>query len=180
MLTLQGIRRLSRFDQVGFLFFDASRKGFWRSFGAALVCLPIWGLAEYQQTTSLAHDAALHFLAVQIIAYMVSWLAYPLLVLQIADWFGVWPNYYRYMVAYNWFQPLLQLLWVPLLLLETLPGNEVGSLLGLVWIALQFVQIAYGWFLARYGLGVSTSTALAMAVLDMGLALLIDLIAARL
>lgn len=180
MLTLQGVRRLSRFDQIGFLFFDASRKGFWRSFGAALVCLPIWGLAEYQQTIALAHDAALRFLAIQLIAYMVSWLAYPLLVLQIADWFGVWPNYYRYMVAYNWFQPLLQLLWVPLLLLELVPGSQTGSLLGLIWIVLQLAQIAYGWFLARYGLGVSNSTALAMAVLDMGLALLIDLVAARL
>ena len=180
MLTLQGVRRLSRFDQVGFLFFDASRKGFWRSFGAAMVCLPIWIVAEYQQTSSLAHDAALRFLAIQIIAYVVSWLAYPLLVLQIADWFGVWPNYYRYMVAYNWFQPLLQILWLPLLLLEFLPTNEVGGVLGLLWIGLQLVQGAYGWFLARYGLGVTNSTALAMAVLDMALALLIDQVAGRL
>jgi hypothetical protein len=180
MLTLQGVRRLSRFDQVGFLFFDASRRGFWRSFGAALVCLPVWALAEYQQTASLSGDAALRFLAIQVIAYLVSWLAYPLLVLQIADWFGVWPNYYRYMVAYNWFQPMLQLLWLPLLLLEFLPGTHLGAILGLFWIALQLVQGAYGWFLARYGLGVSTSTALALAVLDMALALLIDQIAARL
>ena len=180
MLTLQGVRRLSRFDQVGFLFFDASRKGFWRSFAAALVCLPIWVLAEYQQTSALDHDAALRFLAIQIIAYVVSWLAYPLLVLQIADWFGVWPNYYRYIVAYNWFQPLLQLMWLPLLLLEFLPGKDVGGALGLIWILLQLVQVAYGWFLARYGLGVTTSTALAMAVLDMVLAMFIDQIAARL
>jgi hypothetical protein len=180
MLTLQGVRRLSRFDPVGFLFFDASRKGFWHSFYAALVCLPIWVLAEYQQTVSLSHEAALRFLAIQVIAYLVSWLAYPLLVLQIADWFGVWPNYYRYMVAYNWFQPLLQLLWLPLLLLEFLPGNYFGNMLGLFWIALQLIQGAYGWFLARYGLGVTPSTALAMAVLDMTLALFIDQIAGRL
>jgi hypothetical protein len=180
MLTVQGIRRLSRFDPVGFLFFDASRKGFWRSFGAAAVCLPVWALAEYQQTAHLAQDAALRFLAVQIVAYAVSWLAYPLVVLQIADWFGVWPNYYRYMVAYNWFQPLLQMLWLPLLLLEFLPRGQVGGILPLFWLVLQLVQGAYGWFLARYGLGVTTSTALAMAVLDMALALMIDQIAGRL
>ena len=180
MLTLQGVRRLSRFDQVGFLFFDASRRGFWNSFAAALVCLPIWVLAEYQQTAALEHAAALRFLAIQIIAYVVSWLAYPLLVLQIADWFGVWPNYYRYMVAYNWFQPLLQLLWLPLVLLEFLPPGDVAPVLGLIWIVLQLIQGAYGWFLARYGLGVSNSTALAMAVLDMALALMIDQIAAKL
>jgi len=180
MLTLQGVRRLSRFDQVGFLFFDASRKGFWRSFCAALVCLPIWALAEYQQTAALQSDTALRFLAIQFTAYVVSWLAYPLLVLQIADMFGVWPNYYRYMVAYNWFQPVLQLMWLPLLLLEFVPGSETASMLAILWILLQGVQGAYGWFLARFGLGVSTSTALALAVIDMLLALLIDQIAARL
>ena len=180
MLTLQGIRRLSRFDQVGFLFFDASRKGFWRSFLAAVVCLPIWILAEYHQAATMEPDAALRYLAVQLTAYVISWLAYPLIVLQIADWFGVWPNYYRYMVAYNWFQPLLQIFWLPLLLLEFLHNGQLGNILALLWVGLQFVQGAYGWFLARFGLGVSNSTALAMAVLDMLLALFIDQIAARL
>jgi hypothetical protein len=180
MLTLQGIRRLSRFDQVGFLFFDASRKGFWRSFGGAAVCLPIWALAEYQQVTTLHEGEALRFLAIQISAYVMSWLAYPLLVLQIADWFGVWPNYYRYMVAYNWFQPVVQVMWLPLVVLEFIPGNQTGEMAALLWLLLEVVQGAYGWFLARYGLGVSASTALALAVIDSALALLIDGIAIRL
>jgi len=180
MLTLQGVRHLSRFDQIGFLFFDASRKGFWRSFGAALVCLPVWALAEYQQVQALHDEAALRFLAIQFTAYVVSWLAYPLLALQIADMFGVWPNYYRYMVAYNWFQPVLQVMWLPLLLLEFVPGSQTAAMLGLMWILLQGVQGAYGWFLARYGLGVNSSTAVALAVIDMLLALLIDQVAARL
>ncbi|HMA48103.1 MAG TPA: hypothetical protein VKP60_00040, partial [Magnetospirillaceae bacterium] len=77
MLTLQGVRRLVRFDPVGFLFFDASRKGFWRSFGAALVCLPIWVLAEYQQILGLQADTVPRFLTIQISAYVMSWLAYP-------------------------------------------------------------------------------------------------------
>ena len=180
MLTLQGIRRLSRFDQVGFLFFDASRKGFWRSFGGAAVCLPIWALAEYQQVATMHGEAAWRFLAIQISAYVMSWLAYPLLVLQIADWFGVWPNYYRYMVAYNWFQPVLQLVWLPLVLLEFFPGSEMNDMLAVLWLLLEIVQGVYGWFLARYGLGVSASTALALAVIDSLLALLIDGIAIHL
>jgi hypothetical protein len=180
MLTLQGIRRLSRFDQVGFLFFDASRRGFWRSFGGALVCLPIWTLAEYQQVTTVHGDAALRFLAIQVTAYVVSWLAYPLLALQVADWFGVWPNYYRYMVAYNWFQPVLQLMWLPLVLLEFVPGSQTAEMSLALWVLLEMVQCAYGWFLARYGLGVSGSTALALAVIDSLLALLIDGIAINL
>ena len=180
MLTLQGIRRLSRFDQVGFLFFDASRKGFWRSFGSALVCLPLWGLAEYQQVTTLHGDAALRFLFIQITAFAVSWLAYPLLVLQIADWFGVWPNYYRYMVAYNWFQPVVQLIWLPLVVLEFFPSDQTTEMAEVLFLLIEGAQGAYGWFLARYGLGVSASTALALAIIDSLLGLLIDGIAIHL
>ena len=36
MLKLQGLRQLCHFDPQGFLFFDASRGGFWRSFAAAI------------------------------------------------------------------------------------------------------------------------------------------------
>ena len=180
MLTVQGVRRLAQFDQVGFLFFDASRKGFWRSFAAALVCLPMWVLEEYQQTAALDQDAAIRFVIIQAIAFAVAWLAYPLVVLQIADWFGVWPNYYRYMVSYNWFQPLLQLMWAPLLLLELLPGAREAQILSLFYLILLGIQGAYGWFMARYGLCVSTSTAIALTLIDMGLSYLIVSIATRL
>ena len=177
MLTLQGVRRLIRFDQVGFLFFDASRRGFWLSFGAALVCLPIWALAEYQQIMSPhGEDGIARFLALQITAYVVSWLAYPLLVLKIADMLGVWPNYYRYMVAYNWFQPVLQLMWAPLLILDALQTGQATDLTRLLYILIQIGQGAYGWFMARFGLGLSGWNALALTLIDLMLGLLIDLV----
>ena len=174
MLTLQGVRRLSRFDQVGFLFFDASRKGFWRSFISALICLPIWALTVYQRILTLEGEAAIRFLIIQVTSYAVAWLAYPLLVVKIADMFGLWPNYYRYMVAYNWFQPVLQLMWVPLLLLEPLQGNQVSHLAELLYVLIQGVQGAYGWFLARFGLGLTAWNALALTLIDLLLGLLID------
>ena len=179
MLTLQGIRRLSQFDQIGFLFFDASRKGFWRSFGAALICLPVWAILEYVHIARLDHDVP-HFIAMQGIAYAVGWLAYPLVALLVADMFGAWPNYYRYMVSYNWFQPVMQLMWLPVEVLEFLPGGETSSMPGLLALLIMAVQGVYGWFLARFGLGVSSSTALAMTVIDVGLGLLIDRVATQL
>ncbi len=179
MLTLQGIRRLSQFDQIGFLFFDASRKGFWRSFGAALICLPVWALLEYAHIRRVDHDVA-HFIAMQSIAFVMSWLAYPMVVLLVADMFGAWPNYYRYMVSYNWFQPLMQLMWLPVELFEFLPGGETSPIPGLLALVIMAVQGVYGWFLARYGLCVSSSTALALTVLDVGLGLLIVRIATEL
>lgn len=176
MLTLRGVRRLVRFDPVGFLFFDASRRGFWRSFGAALVCLPVWALAEYEQILSLHGEGVPRFLAIQVSAYAMSWLAYPLLVLKIADMLDVWPNYYRYMVAYNWFQPVLQLMWVPLLLLHAITGGQSGDLVRLLYLLIQIGQGAYGWFMARFGLGLSGWNALALTLIDVLLGLLIDVV----
>ena len=177
MLILQGLRLLTHFEERGFLFFDASRKGFWRSFFAALWCLPIWCLAQYEQILNLKDEAVEHFLTVQIIAYAVSWLAYPLLVLQIADWFGVWPNYYRYMVAYNWFRAVLQLVWLPLLLLNLVPSAQAPGMITLFVLIVQGVELSYDWFLARRGLGVHAGTAAALAFIDLLLALLIDQVA---
>jgi hypothetical protein len=179
MLTLQGIRRLSQFDQIGFLFFDASRKGFWRSFGAALVCLPVWALLEYVHVARM-DDGLGHFIAMQSIAYVVGWLAYPLVALLVTDMFGAWSNYYRYMVAYNWFQPVMQLMWLPVELFEFLPGGDTSPVPGLLALVIMAVQGVYGWFLARFGLCVSASTALALTVLDVALGLLIDRIATQL
>lgn len=176
MLTLQGIRRLVGFDPAGFLFFDASRQGFWRSFGAALICLPVWALAEYEQILTLHDQSVPRFIIIQATAYVMSWLAYPLLVLKIADMLDVWPNYYRYMVAYNWFQPVLQLLWAPLLLLEAVQGDQIGDAARMLYLVIQISQGAYGWFMARFGLGLSNLNALALTLIDILLGLLIDVV----
>jgi hypothetical protein len=175
MLILQGLRLLCHFDGRGFVFFDASRRGFWRSFLAALWCLPVWALAQYEQ---LQHVAAVHSLAVQAIAYVVAWLAYPLLMVRVADHFGVWGNYYRYMVTYNWFRAVLQLIWLPLLLLNLLPGPQPEGMVGLFFLLVQAVELTYDWFLARFGLQVAATTAAALAAIDFLLGLLIDQIAA--
>ena len=180
MLILQGLRQLSQFDEGGFLFFDASRKGFWRSFSAALWCLPIWFLAQYEQIVGLDDAKVTHFLMVQGVAYIIAWLAYPLLLVRVADIFGAWPNYYRYMVAYNWFRAVLQLIWLPLLLLNLWPEAQAPGMLTLFFLIVQGVELAYDWFLARRGLGVQAGTAAALAFIDFLLGVLIDQTAAAL
>jgi hypothetical protein len=174
MLILQGLRHLAHFDERGFLFFDASRRGFWRSFLAALWCLPIWALAQYEQIHRHQDVAVAHFLGIQAVAYVVAWLAYPLLMVRLSDVFGVWPNYYRYMVAYNWFRAMLQLIWLPLLLLELVPSAQAPGMVSLFFLIVQGVELSYDWFLARRGLGVPAGTAAALAFIDFLLGLLID------
>jgi hypothetical protein len=180
MLILQGLRQLCHFDERGFLFFDASRKGFWRSFAAALWCLPIWSLAQYEQMANLDAAKVPHFLMVQGVAYVIAWLAYPLLMVRLSDVFGVWPNYYRYMVGYNWFRAVLQLIWLPLLLLNLFPDAQAPGMITLFFLVVQGVELSYDWFLARHGLGVQPGTAFALAFIDFLLGVLIDQTAAML
>jgi len=175
MLCLQGLKQLTHFDERGFLFFDASRRGFWRSFTAALWCLPIWGLAQFIQTKGLDLEVIPHFLLAKSLGYVISWLVYPLLIVRVADMFGVWPNYYRYMVAYNWFRIVLQFIWLPLLLLELVPGALLSPGMAVVFSLLgQAVEMSYDWFIARHALKVEASTAAALTVIDLLLGLLID------
>jgi hypothetical protein len=174
MVMLRGLWRLSHFDVAGFACFTTDARGFWRSFLAALLCLPVWVLAQIEQISHLEDAVRLHFILVQSIAYGVAWLAYPLLALKVSDMFGVWPAYYRYMTAYNWFRTVLQLIWLPLLLLNLLPGRLSPGLLALMWLMLQTVEFCYDWFLARRGLGLAATTATALAMIDFLLGLLID------
>jgi hypothetical protein len=174
MLCLQGLKQLTHFDQRGFLFFDASRAGFWRSFIAALWCLPVWGLAQFIVARGQDSDVIPHFLLARSLGYVISWLAYPLLMVRVADMFAVWPNYFRYMVAYNWFQIVLQLVWLPLLLLELVPGALSPGMSAVFGLLAQAVGMTYDWFIARHGLKVEASTAAALTVIDVLLGLFID------
>ena len=172
MTLLQGLGRLSQFDDRGFEAFDANRRGFWRSFAAALFCLPVWFWAQYQQVSTLDAARVPHVLMTQVIAYVVAWLAYPLLMVRVADFFAVWPNYYRYMVAYNWFRIVLQFIWLPLLVIKLEPAHQTA-----MYMIAVLVEMIYDWFLARRGLKVAGTTAAALALIDFLLGLLIDQIA---
>lgn len=174
MLCLQGLKALVHFDPQGFLFFEASRRGFWRSFLAALLCLPIWCLSLYQPAAALDDTKLAHYLLAQMIAYVIAWLAYPLLVVRVADIFGVWQYYYRYMVAYNWFRAVLQLIWLPLLVFDLLPGSLTPGMTMSFWLMAQIAEMAYDWFLARHGLKLETGTAVALVLIDVLLGLVID------
>jgi hypothetical protein len=84
------------------------------------------------------------------------------------------------MVAYNWFQPVSQLMWAPVLILYALQGDQPDPHTQLLYLLIQFVQGAYGWFMARYGLALNGWNALALTLIDILLGLLIDMVSLHL
>ena len=105
-LAVGGALRLALGDRRGLGFFDASLDGFWRSFRAAAICYPMYLFLLATRVTSAQWAAAgwPTVLFVETIAYVIAWVAFPLLMLHIAHWLGRDHRFLAFMVAYNWSQ----------------------------------------------------------------------------
>jgi hypothetical protein len=178
--------RLARFDPNAISEFDASYGGFFRSFGAMLVCLPMYAvilLGERQMEiagavlTKRAAVSIFAFYATEGISYIVDWLSFPLAMLAISPLIGTNQRYVPFIVAYNWGTCLVfALLAAPYLLY--LAGMPLGAFLFLYYVGTIFALI-YRWRIARDGLAVSGLTATGVVILDVLLGVLLTVIAAK-
>ena len=166
-LAVGGALRLACGDRRGLGFFDASLDGFWRSFRAAAICYPMYLFLLTARVTS-AQWAAVGWptvIFVETIAYVIAWVAFPLLMLHIAHWLGRDHRYLAFMVAYNWSQ-------VPQTVLLTIVGLDAATGL-LPPHIIQFVEaiatiavLVYEWYIARVALAVSGPQAALVVVID--------------
>ena len=103
-----GALRLAVGDRSGLKFFDASIDGFWRSFRAGLICYPLYLLLVSFRVTAAQWEMSgfAPVLFVETIAYVISWVAYPLLILPVSRQLGREDRFLSFMVAYNWSQIL--------------------------------------------------------------------------
>ena len=173
--ALAGVIRIWKGDVSGFHAFDRSLPGFWRSYTAALLGVPIHVLLLLVSRGEAAGPIdSWHDGMVEAIAYAVTWLAYPLLMLGITDRMGRAERFFDYMVPYNW-AALAQLLvfTAAALLRAALPGF-LGAVLMLVALA---AVIHLQWFIAREGLAISGRFAFLVVVADLSLSFLIGGIA---
>ncbi len=105
-LAVGGALLLARGDRRGLGFFDASIDGFWRSFRSGLICYPLYLLLlSFRIAGSRwAASGAVPILAAETIAYVIAWVAFPLLMLPLARWLDRDDRFLPFMVAYNWSQ----------------------------------------------------------------------------
>jgi len=103
-LALRGTLLLARGDPRGLGCFDASLGGFWRSFRAGLVCYPFYFLLLFSRVTPAQWNAAGGFriVAIETITFVISWTAFPLIMLRVCRWFGRDDHFFGFMVIYNW------------------------------------------------------------------------------
>jgi hypothetical protein len=167
-LAVGGALRLAVGDRRGLGFFDASVEGFWRSFRAAATCYPLYlvllilRLSPAQWTAS----GVPRVLAIETIAYVISWVAFPLLMLPLTRWLGQEHRFFGFMVAYNWSQ-IPQTVLVTLIGLDTATGLLPASSAHVAELGATVAVLVYEWYIARVALQVTGAQATLVVVVDL-------------
>jgi len=167
-LAVGGALRLARGDPRGLGFFDTSIDGFWRSFRAAVICYPFFLILLGFRVSTARWQAAglMPIVIVETIGYVISWVAFPLLMLPLSRWLGREERFLPFMVAYNWSQVPQTALFV------ILAAGAAGGLLPhavaqLGDFAAAVAVLLYEWYIARVALAVSSSQAVPVVLLDL-------------
>ena len=179
IVSLYGAWRLARLDARGFELFDKTPAGAMRSFYAAVLVAPMYAAVALMLPVAHAGSGGLRWLLVETIAYVVSWLAYPVVAEQLTRSMGCRQRFEGYLSAYNWSMVLQNAVLLPLAgltALDVLPAN----LTQILWLVALVAIMGYLWFIVRTALEVGAFAAAGLVLLDELLSMLIDGIAAGL
>jgi hypothetical protein len=174
-LAVGGALRLARGDASGLGFFDTSIDGFWRSFRAGVICYPLFLILLVFRVSSAkwAAAGAPHIVIVETIGYVISWVAFPLLVLPVTRWLGREHRFFAFVVAYNWSQIPQSVLFV-IVGLDAATGLFPSGIAQLVDFVAAIAVLVYEWYIARVALQVSASQAVPVVALDVLLGVILS------
>jgi hypothetical protein len=180
-LALTGCLRLARGDRGGLSCFDRSLDGFWRSFRAAVICYPLY-LVLLAMRVSVAEwqtSGGWRIVMVETIGYVVAWVAFPLLMLNVVRWIGREHRFFEFMVPYNWCQVPQSALFV-LVGLESASGILSIQASQAIDIVAALATLVYEWFIARVALDTTGRVAVFVVLVDLVLGVLISHVTGRL
>ncbi|MBF0373935.1 MAG: hypothetical protein HQL39_11015 [Alphaproteobacteria bacterium] len=172
LAAIYGALRLARLDPSGLAFFDNTEDSFWRSFWAAVVVAPGYILILGLHLIRQPEDDPFRYLAVQSIAYVIGWVAFPLAMVHISRLLDREDKLFRYIAAYNWFHLVRTAILVPLALLSATAVPE-GALAFLSLIVLAAL-LMYDWFIASRALEIDMMFASGLVFIDLFLGFMID------
>jgi hypothetical protein len=179
--ALVGCLRLARGDRGGLAYFDRSLDGFWRSFLSAFLSYPFFLVLLMMRVSLADWNAAggLHIILVESIGYVISWVAFPLVMLSVLRWIGRAHRFFDFMVPYNWCQLPQSVLFV-LVGLQSETGVLSDPISQTIEIAAAVAVLVYEWYIARVALETSGAAATLVVLVDLVLGVLITRAAAGL
>jgi hypothetical protein len=175
--SLYGAFRLARFDPHGMNYFNAGPSGFWRSFWAAVIIAPFYAvlLATAYPSLETSHDPV-RFALVEGIAYVMAWVAYPLVMAWVTRQLDRFDYFIGYIVAYNWAAVLQNALFIPINILWV-TGALPPDVSFMLWLIVFSLILAYLWFIARTALALAPMAAASIVGIDLVLNVIISAIA---
>ena len=167
-LAVGGALRLAVGDRRGLGSFDTSIDGFWRSFRAGLICYPLYLLLLGFRVTDAqwAASGIAPILVVETIAYVISWTAFPLLILPLSRCLGRENRFLAFMVVYNWSQIPQTVLFV-LVGLDGATGLLAPSAAQFAGLFAIIASLVYEWYIARVALAVTGAQATLVVIFDL-------------
>jgi hypothetical protein len=173
VFALYGAWRLARLDGAAMRFFVTTLDGFWNSFYAALFVAPFYVvLLAVEYSSGMVRVGVPRFALVEAIAYVISWVAFPLVMVGISRLLDREARYLGFIVAYNWAAVLQNAFFLPLVMLAIAGALPDGLADGLVLVAHAAIML-YIWFITRTALAVASMAAVGIVVLDLVLAYVI-------
>ena len=185
--SINGAWRIARMDQNALNYFNMSVEGFWRSFLAVLIVLPLYvvflvlnlgQLSGMELPTGSATSKEL-YVAIKLAAHILGWLAFPIVMIPISRLMDLSQSYVPYIIVWNWSNVLVMAVILPAVLLFP-PSAQSGQSAKLILMAAQITVLFYGYLVARAGLQCKILTAIGVVMLDLLLGLLFNLLAGRL
>lgn len=151
---------------------DTSLEGFWRSFAAVVLIVP-FALLAFQSQGLLAAEAGASVqpatgsgLALQGIALLADWFAFPIVFAAIAKPFGLGSRYVPFIVARNWASVIMTAMIGAAHALH-LVGAMSAVVTPFVLIVVFVVTLRFAYVIARIALAVSMGMALPIVMLDL-------------
>lgn len=180
-LALTGAVRLARGDRRGMACFDLSEDGFWHSFRAGVLCYPLYLiLLAFPIEIGPAPELDMwRVTIVETIHYVISWVAFPLLMIPLVDWLRRRERYFAFMVAYNWCQAPQTAVFA-MVALAGATGLLSAEAVLIADLIVGTAALVYEWYVSYVALEVTRPKAVIVIVADIVLATVLSHISASL
>lgn len=159
--SLYGTWRLAHLDPQGMNWFDLSAGGFYRSFFAAVLVLPVYLVALGLDGFLSGGDGPAW--GVKLVFYPIYWAIFPVVLGIAVRALGLSQGYVAAVVASNWSGVLINFVLLGLaIILATGLFGAVGSM---AYFAAYLASLYYAWFILRTALGTTGGIAAALTAI---------------
>ena len=176
MASLFGAWCLIRFDPRGLNYFNHTADGFWRSFFAAVIALPLFLTLSIIHTHEAEAGRSIST-SIHLLRYALGWVVFPAVMVILTRLLDRTGHYASYIIALNWMGPPQ---WA-LVLAASSVGMALGGAVGdLIPMLLLVLLLCYDFFITRLVLNIGIGKTVLVVTIGVLLGIILDALILRL